>query len=355
VTVPPGGGARDGGARDGPRLTVAPGGQGLRVVRLRKSYRRRPVIRDVSLSLARGEVVALLGPNGSGKTTTILMLLGLLRPTRGEARILGLPAGHRDARRRTGFLPEETRLYEFLTGEETLDHVGRLYGVPRAERRRRTDALLRRTGMWEARRRRLHTYSKGMARRIGLAQALMAEPELVILDEPTSGLDPIGNREVRTILREVADGGATVLLTSHILADVADVCDEIGIMHRGRMLLRGDVDALLADAERLSWETRRVDGERREELRRRIEAEGVPVIGVGPPRTTLETLFLETIARDGEIGHEKAGDVDIRLTFLGQADIGRSAHGQRQDHEGDDHAGPAGGPVDDTRHWVNSS
>jgi len=276
-------------------------------------------VRGLDLDIGAGRIFGLLGPNGSGKTTTILMLLGLLRPTRGEASVLGLPAGHRDARRRTGFLPEETRLYEFLTGEETLDHVGRLYGVPRGERRRRTAALLRRTGMWETRGRRLHTYSKGMARRIGLAQALMAEPELVVLDEPTSGLDPIGNREVRTILREVADGGATVLLTSHILADVADVCDEIGIMHRGRLLLRGEVDALLADAERLAWETPRVDGERREELRRRIEAEGVPVIGVGPPRTTLETLFLETIAGDGKDEDGKAGD--------GEAEDGKAGDG----------------------------
>ncbi len=286
----------------------------------RAPFRRKRVqaVRGLDLDIGRGCVFGLLGPNGSGKTTTILMLLGLLRPTAGDARILGLPAGHRGARRRTGFLPEETRLYEFLTGAETLDHVGKLYGVARQERRQRAEQLLERTGMWADRNRRLHTYSKGMARRIGLAQALMADPELIILDEPTSGLDPIGNREVRTILREVADGGTTILLTSHILADVADVCDEIAIMHRGRLLLRGEVKQLLADAERLAWETGRVPEEQRDKVRRAIEAEGVPVIGVAPPRTTLESLFLETIARDEPIrptgdgqASKKAKDGDV--------------------------------------------
>ena len=179
----------------------------------------------LDLSIEAGRVFGLLGPNGSGKTTTILMLLGLLKPTAGTVRILGHPAGHRDARRRTGFLPEETRLYEFLSGEETLDFVGRLFGIDRAERRRRTQELLEKTGMWEARKRRLETYSKGMARRIGLAQALIARPELLILDEPTSGLDPVGNRGVKDLLRELADSGTTILTTSHFLGDVADVCD----------------------------------------------------------------------------------------------------------------------------------
>jgi len=176
--------------------------------------------------------------------------------------------------------------------------TGRLYGVGRDERRRRAEELLERTGMWEARNRRLGTYSKGMARRIGLAQALMAKPELLVLDEPTSGLDPIGNREVRDLLREVAGEGTTILLTSHILSDVADVCDEIAILHRGRKILAGEVRELLSDARRLAWETESLDSERRAKLEAWLREEGIRLFGVAPPKTTLEDLFLDALARE---------------------------------------------------------
>jgi len=266
----------------------------------RAPFRRARVlaVRGIDLEVGEGRIFGLLGPNGSGKTTTILMLLGLLRPTAGDARVLGFPAGHREARRRTGFLPEETRLYEFLDGYETLLFVGRLFGMARAERRRRAEELLQRTGMWEARRRRLGTYSKGMARRIGLAQALMARPALLVLDEPTSGLDPVGNREVRELLKEEAGAGTTVLLTSHILGDVAELCDEIAILHQGRRILAGDVDTLLARAERLSWETDAVDPGRRARMKQMLEEEGIRLYGVRPPRTTLEELFLHALGSD---------------------------------------------------------
>ncbi|MCK6458898.1 MAG: ABC transporter ATP-binding protein [Planctomycetes bacterium] len=266
----------------------------------RAPFRRTAVlaVRGLDLAVGKGRIFGLLGPNGSGKTTTILMLLGLLKPTRGEATVLGSPAGHRDARRRTGFLPEETRLYEFLTGMETLLFGGRLYGIPRAERRARAEELVRRTGMWEARDRRLSTYSKGMARRIGLALSLMARPDLLVLDEPTSGLDPVGNREVRDLLREVAASGTTVLLTSHILSDVAEVCDEIAILHRGRKILAGGVKELLSDARRLAWETDPVDAERRKRIEALLRDEGIRLYGVAPPKTTLEDLFLDTLAKD---------------------------------------------------------
>jgi len=264
-------------------------------------------VRGLDLRVEPGRVFGLLGPNGSGKTTTILMLLGLLKPTSGRIEILGYPAGHKEARRATGFLPEETRLYEFLTGAETLDFVGRLFSIPRAERRRRRDELLQRTGMWETRNRRLATYSKGMARRIGLAQALIAKPKLVVLDEPTSGLDPVGNREVRQLLREVAAEGAAVLLTSHILGDVAEVCDAIAILHEGRKILEGDVAGLLADARRLIWETDAVGEERRARIEALLESEGVVLHRTAPPRATLEALFFEALARDArDVGGHKA-------------------------------------------------
>ncbi|HEX5137039.1 MAG TPA: ABC transporter ATP-binding protein [Planctomycetota bacterium] len=266
----------------------------------RAPFRRTTVlaVRGLDLAVEKGRVFGLLGPNGSGKTTTILMLLGLLKPTAGHATVLGWAAGHKDARRRTGFLPEETRLYEFLTGLETLLFAGRLFGIPRRERRARAEELVRRTGMWEGRDRRLSTYSKGMARRIGLAQALMARPELLVLDEPTSGLDPVGNREVRDLLREVAAEGTTVLLTSHILSDVAEVCDEIAILHRGRKILAGAVKDLLSDAKKLAWETDAVDPARRRKLEAWLREEGIRLHGVAPPRTTLEELFLDTLAKD---------------------------------------------------------
>ena len=255
-------------------------------------------VEGLDLEVERGRVFGLLGPNGSGKTTTILMLLGLLQPTSGSVTVLGRPAGHRKTRQLTGFLPEETRLYEFLTGAETLDFVGRLFKVPRQERKRRTEELLKKTNMWEARDRRLSTYSKGMARRIGLAQALVGKPELLILDEPTSGLDPVGNRGVKDLLGEIAAEGTTVLTTSHILGDVADVCDEILILHRGRAILRGDVDALLADAKRLSWETNEASAEQRTRIEAVMAEVGVELHGVRPPTTTLETLFLDALAKD---------------------------------------------------------
>jgi ABC-2 type transport system ATP-binding protein len=268
----------------------------------RALFRRARVeaVRGLDLAVEKGRIFGLLGPNGSGKTTTILMILGLLKPTAGSASVLGLPAGHKGARRRTGFLPEETRLYEFLSGLETLLFVGRLYGIPREERRRRADELLRRTGMWDAKDRRLSTYSKGMARRIGLAQALMARPELLVLDEPTSGLDPVLNREVRDLLREVAAAGTTVLLTSHILSDVAEVCDEIAILHRGRKILAGSVQHLLSDAAKLAWETEAVDAGRRAKVEAWLRDEGIRLFGVAPPTTTLEDLFLDALAKDRE-------------------------------------------------------
>lgn len=271
---------------------------------LRREFRTRfnssPVVAvdGLDLSIERGRVFGLLGPNGSGKTTTILMLLGLLPPSAGTIQVLGHRAGAKQARKRTGFLPEETRLYEFLSGEETLDFVGRLFGIARAERRRRTEELLRKTNMWDARKRRLSTYSKGMARRIGIAQALISQPDLLVLDEPTSGLDPLGNRGVKDLLAEIAAQGTTVLTTSHILGDVADVCDEILILHRGHCILSGDVSDLLADAERLAWETDNVTPEVRANIEAAFKAQGVVLHDVRPPATTLEALFLDAIGRD---------------------------------------------------------
>jgi len=171
----------------------------------------------LNLEVGRGEVFGLLGPNGSGKTTTTKLLLGLIFPTNGSATVLGEPAGSIRAKTKIGFLPEESYLYRFLNAEETLDFYGRIFGLPRAVRKRRTDELIELVGLQHARKRSLRGYSKGMSRRIGLAQALVNDPELVFMDEPTSGLDPIGRKEVKQLIVRLKEQGKTVMLCTHLL------------------------------------------------------------------------------------------------------------------------------------------
>src|SRR5208282_1674390 len=192
---------------------------------------------DLNLTIHRGEVFGLLGPNGSGKSTTIKLLLGLIFPSHGHASVLGHAAGSTVINERIGFLPEESYLYKFLTGEETLRFYGKLFKISRKELKRRVPALLDTVGLdAKSRKRKLREYSKGMARRIGLAQALINDPELILLDEPTSGLDPIGTREMKDLILKLKAQGKTVLLCSHLLADVQDVCDRITILFRGQMM-----------------------------------------------------------------------------------------------------------------------
>src|ERR1700742_3899619 len=201
---------------------------------------------NLTLSVHRGEVFGLLGPNGSGKSTTIKLLLGLIFPTRGSARMLGEPAGSTTINEKIGFLPEESYLYRFLNGEETLKFYGRLFKIPRKELNRRVPELLDIVGLdAKARKRKLREYSKGMARRIGLAQALINNPDLILLDEPTTGLDPIGTREMKDLILSLKNQGKTVILCSHLLADVQDVCDRITILFRGKMQTLGEVKDLL--------------------------------------------------------------------------------------------------------------
>src|SRR3954466_13245161 len=214
-----------------------------------KDFWGRPKVEallDLDLTIHRGEVFGLLGPNGSGKSTTIKLLLGLIFPSRGSASVLGEAAGSTVINERIGFLPEESYLYRFLNGEETLHFYGRLFKIPRKELKRRVPALLDTVGLDEkARKRKLREYSKGMARRIGLAQALINNPDLILLDEPTTGLDPIGTREMKDLILSLKNQGKTVLLCSHLLADVQDVCDRITILFRGKMMELGYVKDLL--------------------------------------------------------------------------------------------------------------
>ena len=202
-------------------------------------------LKSLDLEIRRGEIFGLLGPNGSGKSTTIKLLLGLLFPTGGRALVLGQEAAKVEKNERIGYLPEESYLYRFLTAEETLDFYGRLFDMPAEVRRERSRKLIEQVGLAHARKRQLREYSKGMTRRIGLAQALINDPELIFLDEPTSGLDPLGTREMKDLILKLRDEGKTVVMSSHQLDDVQDVCDRIGILYQGELKELGRVDELL--------------------------------------------------------------------------------------------------------------
>jgi ABC-2 type transport system ATP-binding protein len=250
----------------------------------------------LSLTIERGEVFGLLGPNGSGKSTTIKLLLGLIFPTRGRASVLGSPAGSTVINERIGFLPEESYLYRFLNGEETLHFYGRLFKIPRKELKRRVPQLLDTVGLDEkARKRKLREYSKGMARRIGLAQALINNPDLIMLDEPTTGLDPIGTREMKDLILSLKKQGKTVLLCSHLLADVQDVCDRITILFRGRMMELGYVRDLLQVKDVAQVQFRGMNDAQLGELKAFLAKMGAGDVEVTHPTTTLEDLFMRIV------------------------------------------------------------
>ncbi len=274
-------------------------------------WRKSHVVRaldDLNLEVRRGEVFGLLGPNGSGKTTTLKLLLGLIHPTAGEAHVLGRPPGNVLANEHIGFLPEESYLYRFLNADETLNFYGKLFQIPRSIRRKRADDLIRMVGLDHARKRPLKGYSKGMGRRIGLAQALINDPDLVFLDEPTSGLDPIGTRQIKDLVLELKGRGKTVLLCSHLLADVEDVCDRIAILKTGKLRILGAVKELLSVRDVTQIRARDVSPETLEMLRKILAEKHVDQVEVSHPRTTLEELFLrvvgqadaEDIARSGK-------------------------------------------------------
>ena len=276
--------------------------EAVKTEHLTKVYRdiwNRPKVTaldDLSLTIRRGEVFGLLGPNGSGKSTTIKLLLGLIFPTNGTASILGRPAGNSEINEKIGFLPEESYLYRFLNGEETLQFYGKLFKMSRKERNRRVPALLDVVGLdTKARKRKLREYSKGMARRIGLAQALINDPELILLDEPTTGLDPIGTRQMKDLILSLKAQGKTVLLCSHLLADVQDVCDRITILYRGRMQTLGQVQELLQVKDVTQIQTRGMNDTQVQEIRDYLSRIGMRDVTVTHPTTTLEDLFMRVI------------------------------------------------------------
>lgn len=252
-------------------------------------------LKALDLQIRRGEIFGLLGPNGSGKTTTIKLILGLLFPTSGEVLVFGKNATEVTKNERIGYLPEESYLYRFLNAEETLDFYGRLFNMPAALRRQRIADLIELVGLTKAKRRPLKEYSKGMTRRIGLAQALINDPELIILDEPTTGLDPIGTREMKDLILKFKDEGKTVVMCSHLLADVQDVCDRIGILYQGELKELGRVDSLLTVREVTEIRAARLNDQAKAEIEDVIRRHNGELISIGNPTTSLEDLFLEII------------------------------------------------------------
>ena len=291
----------------------AAGGPVISVRGLKKTFRDfwgRPkvdALRGIDLEIRKGEIFGLLGPNGSGKSTTIKILLGLLHASGGEVSVLGRHPSSVRAKERIGYLPEETYVYSYLTPRETLMFYGRLFDMSGSEIRERTRQLLEMVGLTHVSERQVGEFSKGMARRTGLAQALINDPDLVILDEPTSGLDPIGCRQVKDLMLELAKNGKTILLSSHLLADVEDVCDRVAILFNGEIRAEGKVRDLLQKIDRISLAMPSVGGDKLEELRQFASRLAGGEVEVGHPSMDLETFFVDVISRAGENGGKMSG------------------------------------------------
>lgn len=306
-------------------------------------------VNRVDFEVRRGEVFGLLGPNGSGKSTTIKMLLGLLRPTSGLVEVLGRSPEEVSTKSRIGYLPEESYLYPYFSGMETLDFFGKLFGLSVSERRVRGAQLLEMVGLSGSQTRSVGEYSKGMQRRIGIALALINDPELVILDEPTAGLDPIGCREVKDLIQTLARRGKTVVLSSHLLADVEDVCDRVVIYYGGRVHAMGELKRLLATPGSLRFTVPTISRQAVERLISYIRSEVVDAeIEVEAPMQDLEGYFISVVQRARACEAETAGATAGRAVadYLGgpTEDVGRRKLLDRLMHAEVD-TGGAGGTV----------
>lgn len=263
-------------------------------------------LKALDIEVRKGEIFGLLGPNGSGKSTTIKLIQGLLFPTSGRAFVFEKDARDVTKNERIGYLPEESYLYKFLNAEETLDFYSRLFDIPASERKERADKLIRMVGLQSARRRQLREYSKGMTRRIGLAQALINEPDLLILDEPTTGMDPIGSREMKDLIIRLRDEGKTILLCSHQLADVQDVCDRVAILHQGELRELGRVENLLKVRDVTEVHAKGLSDDTKNKIADLIRNDGGEVVSIDNPTTSMEELFLD-IVQDDKPGSRPAG------------------------------------------------
>ena len=276
-----------------------------------KDFWGRPkarAVEGIDFEVKRGEVFGLLGPNGSGKSTTVKMLLGLLYPTRGRITVFDHSPRHVQTKARIGYLPEESYLYRYLNSDETVDFFGSLFHIDSKERRERAEQLIEMVGLDNARRRHVGEFSKGMQRRIGLAQALINDPDLIVLDEPTSGLDPIGCREIKDLILTLADRGKTVILSSHLLSDVEDVCDRAMILYGGRVHAMGTMSELLAnqDATRITAPT--LSRETMDKVLALIRDDtGSDEVRVDNPKQNLESLFLNIVEEARQKESETSG------------------------------------------------
>jgi ABC-2 type transport system ATP-binding protein len=263
---------------------------------------------DVDFDVRRGEVFGLLGPNGSGKSTTVKMLLGLLYPTKGHIEVFGQSPRHVQTKARIGYLPEESYLYRYLNSRETLDFFGNLFHLDQAERDQRAEQLLEMVGLNQTRTRSVGEFSKGMQRRIGLAQALINDPDLVILDEPTAGLDPIGCREIKDLIIALAKRGKTVILSSHLLSDVEDVCDRVVIYYGGKVRALGTLQELLARPDTLRITTPVLPRPTMERVLEIIRKDiGSGEVRVDNPTQNLESYFLEVVEKAKQAAQETSG------------------------------------------------
>lgn len=264
-------------------------------------------LKSLDIEIRKGEIFGLLGPNGSGKSTTIKLVLGLLFPTAGRVLVFDKDATETRKNERIGYLPEESYLYKFLTAQETLDFYGRLFNMSAAERSQRVNDLIKLVGLERARHRQLREFSKGMTRRVGLAQALINNPDLVMLDEPTTGLDPIGTREMKDLILNLRDQGKTILLCSHQLADVQDVCDRVAILHQGELKELGRVDDLLKVQDVTEVHARGLSEAAKAEIVEVIRRHGGKLESIDNPTATMEDLFLNIVRESDERpGHRRA-------------------------------------------------
>jgi ABC-2 type transport system ATP-binding protein len=263
---------------------------GLRGLKLR-------AVDNLNLRVAPGQVYGLLGPNGSGKSTTIKMLLGLAEPTAGDCRVFGVPGAHVEARRDVGYLPESPYFYRHLTGRELVRFYGRMCNVDKKTLAARIDEMLALVGMSDAADRRVGTYSKGMLQRIGLAQALVHDPRLLILDEPTAGVDPVGSAAIVELILKLKAQGKTVLITSHLLGQIEDICDRVAILDRGKLILEGAVQELIGRTDRQALVVEALPANELAELRAWLAARGRTLEAIETPRARLDRIFLERVGR----------------------------------------------------------
>ncbi len=273
-------------------------GQPERVTSREASYQSVVAVRDLDLRIEPGEVYGLLGPNGSGKSTTLKIILGLVSPTRGQTEIFGRDSSLVESREAVGFLPENPYFYKYLTGEETLRFFGKLCGLSGARLRERADQLLELVGLTNARDRRLSTYSKGMLQRIGLAQALIHEPELLVLDEPTAGVDPAGSRDIRNLIVDLKRRGITVLLSSHLLAQAQEICDRVGILADGVLVREGRLAELIAIENQTELILENASDALVDRINALATSSNAKLIARRRSTTTLERLFLDATSGD---------------------------------------------------------